>query len=213
MGRSLAMLGVSLVLMAASAVTLPAVAGASSGSLGAASGIAVVPSEAFGRRRRAAAPAPSSSPAPHRVGSKVIVPSTWSMVPSPNAGSSSSHNTLNGVSCVTSSFCMAAGSYVSSGAIPQTLAERWNGTAWSIVASPNTSATQRNLLTSVSCITSSFCVAAGYASNGPANQTLVEQWNGTAWSIVASPDTSASLNDDLYGVSCVTTSFCQAVGD
>jgi hypothetical protein len=133
------------------------------------------------------------------------------MVPSPNAGSSSDQNQLNGVSCVTSSWCMAAGSYDTG--TYQTLIEQWNGTAWSIVASPNTSTTLQNELDSVSCVSSSFCVAAGSTSNGSRDQTLIEQWNGSAWSIVSSPNTSATLENELEGVSCVTASFCVAVGD
>ena len=132
------------------------------------------------------------------------------MVPSPNT-STSQNNYLNGVSCVTASYCVAAG-YANNGSFDQTLVEQWNGHTWSIVSSPNTSTSQNNDFYDVSCVTASFCVAAGYANNGSFDQTLVEQWNGTAWSIVPSPNTSTSQANYLYGVSCVTASFCVAVG-
>ena len=132
------------------------------------------------------------------------------MVPSPNASASSDDNELNDVSCVTSSFCIAAGAS-SNGAVFGTLIEQWNGAAWSIVTSPSTSATL-NILNGVSCVSSSFCVAAGYAGAGANEQTLIEQWNGVAWSIVASPDTSATLENELDAVSCVSSSFCVAAG-
>ena len=157
--------------------------------------ISVVPSEAIGRRGGGSCPLVVARP--HGVGSKVIVPSTWSMVPSPNAGSSSQNNELNGVSCVTSSFCMAAGSYARSGATVQTLVERWNGTAWSIVASPNTSATQRNLLTGVSCLTSSFCVASATPRTAPPTR---RSWSsgtappGPSWRAQAPPQASTTIS-------------------
>ena len=96
--------------------------------------------------------------------------------------------------------------------LPQTLIEQWNGTSWSIVPSPSTSATQSNQLLGGSCVSASDCWAVGFASNGPTAQTLIEQWNGTSWSIVPSPSTSATQSNQLLGVSCVSASDCWAVG-
>jgi len=209
MRRSIALLVVSFVLTVATAVALPAVAGATGATSGAGSGSPVFhPSGSPGGTGGAAVPAPPP-PAPHSLASRVVVPSNWSMVPSPNVGSSD--NNLRGVSCVTSSFCMATGSS-NNGSHDQALAENWNGTAWSVVASPSTSPTQANVLTSVSCVTTSFCMATGYAFNGTVFQALAEQWNGTAWSMIAIPSTSTSLDNELEGVSCVTTSFCMGAG-
>lgn len=42
---------------------------------------------------------------------------------------------LNGVSCASASFCVAAGKYVT-GAVFAPLAEHWNGATWTIVAAP-----------------------------------------------------------------------------
>src|SRR5580704_8966808 len=100
MRRCVALLGVSVVLMMASAIGLPAVADASGGPSVAALGspLAHHPSTPTGGGGAAAAPAPPSPALPHGLGSRVVVPSTWSMVPSPNAGSSSDQNQLNGVS-------------------------------------------------------------------------------------------------------------------
>ena len=212
MKRSIALLGVSFVLMVASAMALPAVAGAAGANSGPGSGPPVFhshPSVGVRGAGGGSAPAPSLPPAPHRLGSRVVVPSNWSMVPSPSV--SSAENDLEAVSCVTASFCMAVG-YIYNGSDTQTLAENWNGTAWSIVASPNTSPTHDNDLEAVSCVTTSFCTAIGYADSGTTNQALAEQWNGTAWSMVTIPSTSATLDNELFGVTCVTTSFCMAVG-
>ena len=94
----------------------------------------------------------------------------------------------------------------------QTLIERWDGTSWAIVASPNTSATQSNELFPVTCVSASECWAVGTYYNGSAAQTLIERWDGTSWAIVTSPNTSATQENYLYGVTCVSASECWAVG-
>src|SRR5947207_12562352 len=73
------------------------------------------------------------------------------------------------------------------------------GAAWSIVSSPNTSATQDNFLSDVTCTSASDCWAVG--------GTLIEHWNGTTWSIVTSPNTGG-----VSGVTCTSPSDCCAVG-
>jgi hypothetical protein len=135
----------------------------------------------------------------------------WTLVKSPNA-TSTQYNELSGVSCVSSSFCMSVGDY-SNGTVDQALIERWTVGGWSLVNSPDTSGTQANYLDGVSCVTSSFCIAAGAYNNGSVNQTLIEKWKAGGWSLVPSPNASSTQYNDLYGVSCVSSSFCMAVGD
>ena len=71
---------------------------------------------------------------------------------------------------------------------PQTLIEQWNGSVWSIVSSPNPS-TLKDYLSGVTCTSATNCFAVGYYFNGTdyAEETLIEQWNGSSWSIVTSP--------------------------
>ena len=118
---------------------------------------------------------------------------------------------LEGVSCTSAWACTAVGT--SNGG---TLAEQWNGTAWSIAPSPNGAAGQWNGLFGVSCTSASACTAVGaYDVVDPtvSELTLVEQWNGMTWSIVPSPNTSATQDNDLLkGVSCTSASACTAVG-
>jgi hypothetical protein len=84
-------------------------------------------------------------------------------------------NFLDGVSCVSKNFCMAAGNY-SNGSNDQTLIEKWNGSTWNLVTSPNTNSTQDNHLFGVNCVSTSFCMASGYYFNGTNLQTLIEKW-------------------------------------
>ncbi len=141
-------------------------------------------------------------------------PGAWSISPTPNAVSPQ-NNHLTSVSCASSSFCVAAG-YYSNGTADQNLLLAWNGSSWSLnsAASLSTSASQNNHLTGVSCASASFCVAAGYYSNGTVDQNLLLAWNGSTWSrnSAASLSTSASQNNHLTGVSCASASFCVAAG-
>jgi hypothetical protein len=139
--------------------------------------------------------------------------STWSVVTSSDSSPAQS-NILTSVACASGSDCWAVGlAYTStySSAIAQTLAEHWDGTTWSIVASPNTTNTQSNYIGSVTCVSGSDCWMVGLVDIGYF-QTLIEHWDGSAWSIVASPDTSPFARNGLDSVSCTSESNCWAVG-
>ncbi len=133
----------------------------------------------------------------------------WSLMPSPDPGSLA--NTLYDVSCVSASDCTAVGYYGNVGGHPRTLVESWNGTAWSVIPSPNKVGTF-NGLEGVSCVSASDCTAVGARSSSSGVTTLIESWNGTAWSVVPSPN-KASANNELVGVSCAAANACTAVGD
>ena len=130
--------------------------------------------------------------------------SAWSIVTTPNA---SSVSILGGVDCVTTSDCWTVGH-----AGGQTLAEHWNGTAWLVVNTPDTSPSQENELGAVACVSASDCWAVGDGAIGGTEQTLAEQWNGVAWSIVDTADSSPSEQNGLSGVTCIAISDCWAVG-
>ena len=130
--------------------------------------------------------------------------SAWSIVTAPSPGSVS---ILGGVDCVSSADCWTVGH--SDG---QTLAEQWNGTAWHVVNTPDTSPSAENELGNVTCASAADCWAVGDAEVGGVEETLAEQWNGTAWSIVATPNSSPTEENGLAAVDCVTTSDCWAVG-
>ena len=137
---------------------------------------------------------------------------TWSETQSANQGTNQ-NNYLNATSCVSSTWCMAAGDYVDSSGVYQTLTEYWNGASWSAVSSQDSSSSDNNYLNGVSCTSSSLCIAAGYYidSSGVA-QTLIESYNGTSWSTMTSQDTSSSEDNYLYAATCASSSECYAVG-
>jgi putative hemolysin len=130
--------------------------------------------------------------------------SSWSIVPSPNKGTSGDN--LTGVSCVSTQFCIAVGAIGTFES--RTLIESWDGSKWSIASSPDNGAA--NYLWGVNCVSSHFCVAVGVRGYGASTEgTLVESWNGSRWAIISSPNPSES---SLEGVSCTSSLSCQAVG-
>ena len=137
----------------------------------------------------------------------------WRLVPTPDpAGAAGAF--LTGVACPRSSTCMAVGgSFTIQGNPTGTLAERWSGSAWSIVPTPDPGGAHGGLLTAVACTTPSRCVAVGFEtdSSGVPGVPLAELWDGRMWRIVptASPGASAVLS----GVACTSASACVAVGN
>jgi hypothetical protein len=139
----------------------------------------------------------------------------WSIVPSPST--SPTENTLLGVSCFDLTHCMAVGDAQVSANVLQTLTESWNGSTWSIVPSPDVSTSEDNKLDGVSCSGPTDCTAVGYDNTAVGGETLVESWNGTAWSIVPSPNPAIPpywvFGSFLDAVSCTSSTACMAVGD
>src|SRR5438093_102720 len=94
----------------------------------------------------------------------------------------------------------------------QTLALHWDGSAWSIVATPN-APMDWNRLYGVAATASNDVWAVGTSQDVAyvPLQTLIEHWDGTAWSIVPSPSPGAVVND-LRAVSALSGNDAWAVG-
>ena len=139
---------------------------------------------------------------------------SWSQVASPNPGGSAKPNSLNRVVATSSTNAWAVGSFFD-GTAGQTLIEHWNGTSWSRVASPNPGGPSHdNGLAGVSAISSTDAWAVGSFFDGTAGQTLIEHWDGTSWSRVASPNPGGSSHSNaLVGVAATSTTNAWAVGN
>jgi hypothetical protein len=134
---------------------------------------------------------------------------TWSIVAAPSGASQSQ---LAQVACASATTCIAVGNYVTA-SDTKTLVEQSSGTSWAIVASPNAAGATKSVLSGVSCPGSTTCIAVGDSVSPSSTSTLVEQWNGTSWSIVSSPNPAGATKSVLSGVSCATTTSCFAVGE
>jgi hypothetical protein len=141
-----------------------------------------------------------------------VTPCTgWSVVPSPNVGTVASQ--LYGVSAITSNDVWAVGFYVSDSQRQQTLTEHWDGNAWSVVTSPNVGPSS-NVLHKVASLAFNDIWAVGFSVDNTTGQprTLTEHWDGTAWSVVTSPNQGAGANN-LYGVAMIGPNDVWAIGD
>src|SRR5205814_10252020 len=110
------------------------------------------------------------------------------IIPSPDPGSHGSY--LSGVAVVSANDVWAVGTYdYGGGYLPRTLVEHWNGSVWSIIASPNIDANMNNLY-DVGVVSANEVWAVGNTEdqNGVYNHTMGLRWNGRIWRIVHSPN-------------------------
>ena len=134
---------------------------------------------------------------------------TWKNVKSRNSGTH--ENLLEGVAAVSTSNVWAVGYYGNDSAHQQTLTEHWNGTKWSIVRSPNVG-TSGNVLFGVAAISTSNILAVGASDYGLGSEkTLIEQWDGTKWNVIPSPNNGTGINQ-LNAISVISASDIWAVG-
>jgi hypothetical protein len=170
----------------------------------------------------AATSAAQASPAPVRPSavpdpaSVPLRPSTgatgWSIESTPNPQAPT--GTLQAVSCTSVSACTAVGSSDTNDGASVTLAERWNGTAWTIQPTPNPSGSTASSLLGGSCTSATSCTAIGDSSTSAGAVTLAERWNGTAWTVQTTPNPGSAEGtySTLEGVSCTSATACTAVG-
>ena len=148
--------------------------------------------------------------------------SQWSQ--SLRASSGQTYDQFASVTCASSSDCWAVGyagpnqlqynflpgiapSVVGSAA----LIEHWDGTDWSIAPTPAAAAPMGQDLTSVTCSGSSDCWAVGSTmdASGNPSSSLVENWNGSTWTVTPSLDPLTPANI-LTAVTCLDASDCWA---
>lgn len=126
---------------------------------------------------------------------------------------------FSGVSCPASNACTAVGSYISPSLGVLALAERWNGTTWSVQATPELKEYVEIYLNGVSCSAASACTAVGEYQHAlrHGKEALVERWNGTSWQIQESPNPTGKEAEEkaqwkLSEVSCPSATSCVAIG-
>jgi hypothetical protein len=134
----------------------------------------------------------------------------WAIVASPNRGSFS--NELFGMAAAATNDVWAVGNYINANMPQQTLVEHWNGSAWAVVNSPSPISGSQATLSSVARAAGNDMWAVGsYFDAGSIGHTLVEHWDGTAWSIVASED-ATPYSSILSGAAIVEPNDVWAVG-
>jgi hypothetical protein len=140
--------------------------------------------------------------------------SQWTVIPSPNQGTMS--NELLGVAAVSTNDIWSVGDFVAGPYVNtlRTLAEQWNGTAWTVVPTPNPGTSPRDYdsLQEVSATSTSDVWAVGYSGNIDryADRSLIAHFDGTSWSLARSPNHHTTQR--LSGVAALSSTDAWAVG-
>lgn len=147
--------------------------------------------------------------------------STWAIQATSDPGSGAI-SALSGVACPSARVCLAVGSQQAGDAsVP--LAERWNGTGWSIQSFPVPPGVVSASLSAISCSSSSACTAVGSLRYGGGSSVpealrdqylpLVARWNGSAWARQQTPAIVVFRPPSSFSsVSCPGAASCFAVG-
>jgi hypothetical protein len=133
----------------------------------------------------------------------------WSRVPTPNPTppGAPKNGGLGAVYALSATNAWAVGSYLDASALSQPLVEHWNGTAWSIVDTPDLGADEA-VLTDVTALSSSAVWAVGFNDTS----TLVERWDGSKWIVVDSPTPGSHHNANLSGITAIRAGDLWAAG-
>jgi hypothetical protein len=139
--------------------------------------------------------------------------SAWTVVPSP--GNPAVNSVLDGVTVAGAQQAWAVGTAGCPADQSRTLTEYWNGSAWSVVPSPNggVAGNHFSTLQAVTAISPGDVWAvgtqAGIRNKVPVSVPLIEHWNGTRWSIAPAPKAALGV---LESVSATSASDVWAVG-
>jgi hypothetical protein len=143
----------------------------------------------------------------------------WAVIASPNPGSppscdgQNSGNMLNAVAEVTANNVWSVGFQFSCSSLLKPMILHSNGRSWNVVPSPALRTNDNSALNGIVALSRNNIYAVGYqlAANG-AVLALVEHWNGSAWSVVNTPNANSTGNN-LMAVSADSPSDVWAVGD
>jgi len=114
---------------------------------------------------------------------------------------------LMSVSCPSTTLCFASGWKISGGA-GHGLVEKWNGSTWSVMTTPDPTGDVASYLYGISCASTSSCIAVGDGPNASFDyHGYAEKFDGATWT-----QTSVTGGSGLTGVSCVSSTYCVAVG-
>lgn len=139
--------------------------------------------------------------------------SGWTRVPSPNEGTQSF---LHAITVESASNAWAVGSFIAADGTNRTLTMHWNGSHWSVI--PSQSPGGDDALISVTASWTNNIWAVGLrnpsrcGNGGPKCQTLIEHWNGSHWTLVASPNPPSGYLNVLLGIRAVSRTSIYAVG-
>jgi len=123
---------------------------------------------------------------------------------------------FSGVSCPAITQCIAVGYYADHANLGHilTVAELWNGTAWSLQPTAEPTGAGQSYLFGVSCTSSNICTAVGASVpvTGSSVGTLIERKHGARWAVQPTPNLAGAVYSSLSGISCPAITACVTVG-
>lgn len=84
---------------------------------------------------------------------------------------------------------------------------------WMVQPTPLPATASNGQLLAVSCLAANSCTAVGQYAAAAGALPLAEHWDGSAWSVEATPVPAGAVSSTLDGVSCVSADNCMAVGN
>jgi hypothetical protein len=138
--------------------------------------------------------------------------SNWNLVANPQPNPHGS--VLLAVDAASDSDIWAAGYQGRIWRRPHSMIQHWNGSSWSIVDDTHPSV-DGDVLNGIAALSANDIWAVGFSKQGDdAQNTLVEHWDGTSWTVVPSPNTDRLTNsledvlalgpDDVWAVGSTT---------
>ena len=117
------------------------------------------------------------------------------------------------VSCTSARACTAVGAQTDTDDNSTALAERWDGTGWSIQATASPTGSMGSEFLAVSCTSATACTAGGASGDSPSTSVpLAERWNGTRWRVQTTHAPAGSIGSGFAGMSCSSATACIAAG-
>jgi hypothetical protein len=138
--------------------------------------------------------------------------SKWKLTSSLPLPAKASDARLWGVTCLSTTWCLAVGDY-SKGSAQPLMSEIWNGKKWTIHLPPNPAHVAGNALVGIACVSKTFCNAVGDSLTSKlVLLSLAETWNGKTWTIRPTPTGSQTIGSEFFDVKCQSSKSCLAVG-
>ncbi len=138
--------------------------------------------------------------------------SAWTTVPSPNVGPGS--NRFYAITARAPDDIWAVGTYSTTNDLLQTLTVHWDGSAWSVIPSPNPGPTF-SALYGVTALAANDAWAVGYyvgTGGVVGDQTLALHWDGSTWTQIHAPSPGYNYYNALHAVTAFSPVDVWGVG-
>ena len=138
----------------------------------------------------------------------------WSQVANPDYGNNNVGR-LNAVAALSANDVWAVGNVYNraGGSSSRTLIQRWDGSRWNVVPSPNPGERSGPSLNAVYARSSNDAWAVGSYAESGSIRTLTMHWDGSQWTIVPNPTPTFGTGGILHSVGGVAANDIWAVGE